>query len=116
MFVCLDLREDMPDLPAARDQRIGDQRPMAAPGDSLGAHDRRPCVRVIGHKLFKGTLKFLPLHIVGIAAKTGVAPSVVDRILPSRSKAPKRRHVERAEAGIFQAFGQSVRIELRGVS
>lgn len=116
MFVGLDLREDMPALPAARDQRIGDQRPMAAPGDSLGAHDRRPCARAIGHKLYKGTLKFLPLHIVGIAAKTGVAPSVVDRILQSLSKAPKRRHVKREETGFFQTLGQPVRIELWIVS
>lgn len=116
MFVCLGLREDMPDLPASHDQCIGDQRAVAAPRDSLGAHNRYARVRATGHQLFKGSLEFVRLHIVGIPAETGVAPSAVDRILPSLSKTPKLRHVERGETGLFQALGQPVRIELRIVS
>ncbi len=116
MFVCLDRRNDMPDIPAVRNQRIGDQRAMAAPRDSLGAHDRRPPVRAIGHQLFKGFLEFVCLHIVGIASKAGVPPSVVDRILPSFSKTPKRRHMERAETGFLQALSQPILIELWIVS
>jgi len=116
MFVCLDRRKDMPDIPAVRNQRIGDQRAMAAPRDSLGAHDRRPPVRAIGHQPFKGFVEFVCLHIVGIPAKTGIAPSVVDRILPSFSKAPKRRYVERGETGLSQTLGQRIRIELWIVS
>jgi hypothetical protein len=88
----------------------------AAPRDSLGAHNRRPRVRAIGHKLFKCSLKCVRLHIVGVAAKTGVAPPVVHRILPSLSKAPKRPHVERAEVGFLQALSQRVHIELWIVS
>ena len=106
----------MPDLPAARDQRIGDQRAVAAPRDSLGAHHRRLRARAIRHKFFKGSFKFVRLHIIGVAAKTGVAPSVVDRILSGLPKAPKRGHVERAETGFLQALSQRVRIELRIVS
>lgn len=116
MFVCLDWRKDMPDLPATRDQRIGDQPAVAAPRDSLGAHDRAWALPTLHHELFQCIQEFCRLHIVGIATKTGIAPPVIDRILPSLSKASKRGHVERAETGIFKALGQSVRIELRVVS
>ena len=67
----------MLNFPATAHQRIGDQRAVAAPRDSLGAHNRGPRARAIRHKLFKGSMKFVRLHIVGVPAKTGVAPSVV---------------------------------------
>ena len=109
-------RHDMPDVPAMGHQRIGNQRPMAAPRHRFRAHDGSLVLAAISYQRFNGSVKFFRLHIVGVPAKTGVAPSVVDRILPSLSKAPKRGHVERVETGIFQALGQSVRIELRVVS
>ncbi len=61
---------------------------MAAPQHSLGTHDRRLHVRAIRHKFFNGPLKFLRLHIVGVATKTGVSPPLVDRICSSLSKTP----------------------------
>ena len=57
----------------------------------------------IGHKLFECSLKCVRLHIVGVAAKTGVAPSIVDRILPNLSKTPKCGHMGRGETGLLQA-------------
>ena len=104
---------NMVNFPATAHQRIGNQRPMAAPRDRFRAHDGCRLFRAIRHKLFNGSLEFVRLHIVGVSAKTGVAPSVVDRILPSLSKTPKRGHVEIAETGFLQALSQRVRIELR---
>ena len=116
MRLCFGVRDDVSNNPVPARQRIGDQRAVTAPRNSLGAHDRAWALPTLHHEFFQCIPEFCRLHIVGIAAETGIAPSVIDRILLSLSKIPKRGHVERAETGIFQALGQSVRIELRAVS
>jgi hypothetical protein len=116
MSLCFDSRDDVPLHPATNHQRIGYQGAEAASRHRFCAHDGCRLQSAFSYQCFYCAPEFVRLYIVGIAAKTGIAPPVVDRILPSLSKAPKRGHVERAETGIFQALGQSVRIELRVVS
>ena len=51
---------------------------MAAPASIASAHMIAVFMSVpYAITLFKGSLKFVRLHIVGIAAKTGITPSVV---------------------------------------
>ena len=116
MRLCFGGRDDVSNNPVPARQRIGDQRAVTAPRDSLGAHDRAWVLSPLHHELFQCIPEFCRLHIGDIAAETGIAPSVIDRILPSLSKSPKCGHVEGAETGFLQALGQSVRIELRVVS
>jgi len=106
----------MPDIPATTHQRIGNQRPVAAPRDGFGAHNRRWALPSMPHQLFQRLPEFSCLHIVGVPAKTVIAPSNVHRILPRLSKAPKRRLVKIDKARLFQALGQRIRIELRIVA
>ena len=66
---------DVVDWVAARDQGIGDQGAVAAPGDGLGAHDGDGFGgRSVGQG-FEGGLKFGGLHVIGITAEGLVAPS-----------------------------------------
>ena len=60
------------------DQRIGNQRAMAAPGNSFRAHQRDPLFFRKLDEVFQTLPKFWRLHVVGIAAERGVFPTRID--------------------------------------
>ena len=70
----------MPNLPLPHHQDIGDERAVTAPGDRLGAHERQAFFRRPTQHFGNPLLKLFGLHVVGKAAKTGIAPSRVDGI------------------------------------
>jgi len=68
---------DVEDWHAARDDRIGDQRPMTTPGYGLGAHDGGRLEIGQGQKVIERLLEFARLHIVGVGTEAGVSPESV---------------------------------------
>src|ERR1051325_10310113 len=73
--------EDVAHLPAARGERVGDERAVAAPRHRLRAHDRSFLLGREAFQLRDPSAKLLRLHVVGVAAKTQVAPAEIDRFL-----------------------------------
>jgi hypothetical protein len=62
-------------------QRISDQRTMAAPRDCFRAHDRGCRLLIDRDQLGKCLSESFRLHVIGIAAKAGIAPAHVDGIV-----------------------------------
>lgn len=75
------------DRNSTRDDRIGDQRPMAAPGNRLGAHDGGGLEISEGQKFIESLLKFARFHIVGVSTEAGVSPQSVPRVASSATAA-----------------------------
>jgi hypothetical protein len=105
--------EDFDDSNAAHAQRVGHQRPMAAPRHRFGAHDRCALLTAQSDQLVEAVRKFLRLHVIGIAAKARVPPAGVGGVLAGASQT-----AQRAQGGIFDAmrlerFAQRISVELR---
>ena len=69
---------DVFDANVVYQQRVADQRSMAAPWNRLRAHDGSPFLRGQLHEALQPQLKIRRLHVIGVAAKRGVAPAVID--------------------------------------
>ena len=104
---------DVLGLDAAHEQGIGDERAMAAPGQGLGAHQGKAVLARKQDQLLEILLELRRLHVIGIAAKRGVAPAAVDRVAPGMPQAAQPRHVNIADAGFFQRSRQRCLVELR---
>src|SRR6185312_3347289 len=68
---------DLLGVDAADQERVGDERAVAAPGNGFGAHDGGAALAGEGDEVVEGLLEFRGLHVVGIAAKAGIAPACV---------------------------------------
>lgn len=70
---------DLQDGELPGDERIGDERPIAAPRKRLGADDDDGTI-ALGEvdELLKSLYEHLHLHVIGEAAKPGVSPSEID--------------------------------------
>ena len=79
--------QNVKDRNSARDNRIGDQRTMAAPGNGLGAHDGSRLEISQCQKVIERILKFARLHVVGVSAEAGVSPQSITRVAPSTTAA-----------------------------
>src|SRR2546427_6559260 len=88
---------DVLDWDPSHRQRIGNQRPMATPGHSLGAHDRGPFTRCRLNQLLYACFECRGLHVIGVPAERGVAPARVGRVAPSVTKPPELRHMRSEE-------------------
>jgi len=97
---------------APRDQGVGDQRPVASPGDSFGAHDCRGRLGGKFHQTIQIFAEFRGLHVVGEAPKRRVAPSAVDRILASVPEPTQSRKMAIVDAHTWEADGQAFLVEL----
>jgi len=69
---------DFERLDAAHDQRVGNERTVAAPRNRLGAHDRRGRRSGEGDQLIDSICECFRLHVVRISTKRFVAPSEID--------------------------------------
>ena len=69
--------QNVKDWNSARYDRIGDQRPMTAPGYGLGAHDGGRLEIGQGQEVIERFLKFARIHVVGVCAEAGVSPQSV---------------------------------------
>lgn len=59
---------------------VGKQRAMTSPGNRLGAHNSRPLGFGHFHQPTQALSKFGSLHVVGIAAEAGIAPTDIDGV------------------------------------
>src|SRR5947209_5842826 len=92
------------------------QGTMTSPGHRFRTHDRswqtgcQPPERVeIGLKLER-------LHVIGVPAKTTVAPAEVHGIRARPPETSQARHVDVADPGAREIVGQPITIELRIVA
>ena len=108
--------DDVVDVDSPHRKRIGDQGTMTSPGHRFRTHDRswqtgcQPPERVeIGLKLER-------LHVIGVPAKTTVAPAEVHGIRARPPETSQARHVDVADPGAREIVGQPITIELRIVA
>ena len=104
------------DLHAVHQQRISDERAVAAPGYGLRAHERQLLVRRGSHDLLEAGGESGALHVVGVAAKREIAPAGVRGIRSRFTQPAERRHVRIADTRRLQRVGQRVAVELRVVT
>jgi len=107
---------DVLDWDPSHRQRIGNQRPMATPGHSLGAHDRGPFTRCRLNQLLYACFECRGLHVIGVPAERGVAPARVGRVPPSVTKPPELRHMRIADTGLSKWSWKRLVIELRVIT
>src|SRR5207247_1281040 len=72
--------DGVPDVDAPREERIGDQLAMAAPGDRLGAEDGGRSLAGEVEQPVELGLELGRLHVVGIGAEGRARPGVVGRV------------------------------------
>jgi len=75
------------------DDRIGNERTMAAPRDRFRAHDRRRLQPGKRQKIIEGLAELPRFHVVGVGAEAGVSPLGVVRITPTPSASAERRQM-----------------------
>jgi hypothetical protein len=95
---------------------IGNERTMATPGHGFGTHQCRRAGFGQGDGAIERGREFRSLHVIGIAAKTRIAPTEIHRISARRSQAAEFFQVNIADAGGAKRSGQSVGVELRIVT
>lgn len=67
--------DDLFDLDSPNQERVTDQGAMAAPWNSLSAHDCRTPLLCQLNQFVQRIFKIRSLHVVGIAAKAGISPA-----------------------------------------
>jgi len=104
--------DDFEDPDTANDERVGNQRTMAAPRDCFGAHQRSgPQFRKL-NSVLERFLEFHGLHVVREAPKTGVAPAEIDRVALRMAQAAKVLDVAVTDACGGERFREGVGVEL----
>ena len=99
MRLTVALAENIFDRNASREQRIADQRTVAAPGHGLGAHDRGRLFGRTFQKSRQPRLKLLGLHVIRVAAKRQVRPGSIPRIFRGVPQASEVFEVEIRDLG-----------------
>ena len=83
--------EDVLDLDAPRGQSVGDQRPVASPGDCLRAHDHHLLfVREI-QQAAQARGKIISLHVVGVSPEGCIPPRRILGIGPGMAETTQFR-------------------------
>ena len=104
---------DFEHFDAARQQRIGNKRTVAAPRHRLRAHQRRRFFKPETDGVLDSGVKFRRLHVVGISAEAFVAPAQIDGILPWMAQTAQIFHVHIVDSSARQRIGQRFAAELR---
>ncbi len=94
MVVRVRLRHNVSNLPTAHHEGIGNQGPMASPGHRFCAHDRRVTWSAFSHQLVQGVPELVCLHVIGVAAKTFIAPAGIERTLLGLTQSAELRRVD----------------------
>src|SRR5262245_50636376 len=105
--------ENVLDVDAASEQRVGYQRAVASPPDRLCTHERGAAPRTKLHDLIQSPGKRLGLHVVGVAAKARVTPCDVDRVGGRLAVAAECADPAIADAALRQALLQRFLAVLR---
>ena len=112
---CYRSAENVQHPEAADQERISDERPMAAPRNRLRAHDS--CGFPFGETRQppQAGRKFRRLHVIRKAPEGGVAPAEIHGTLPRVPVAAKALQVHIVQPGGTQAGSKHVAIELGSV-
>ena len=96
-----------------REQGIGNQGAMAAPRNSLGAHESHSLCRSELHHLRQRFLKLDRLHVIGKAPEAGIAPCGVHGVFAGFSQPTEQLQMAVLDSlnlkGVFQVLGIEVR-------
>jgi hypothetical protein len=104
---------DVLDADFADDERIRNQRAMAAPRNRFRAHDGTTLRSRELDEFREGRVKFWSLHIVRVSAKTVVAPARIDGIFFRVPQAAELFSVDVSDVSLTQGILERLRIELR---
>jgi MacB-like protein len=105
--------EDVLHLNATRQERVRDQRAVTPPGYCFRAHDRDLFSACQLHQLLEVRREFRGLHVVGVPAEGGVAPTGVGRVAARMAQAAEPGHVYVPDPCRAERLRQRVAIELR---
>src|SRR6185369_2632440 len=105
---CPDSAADLAHRDASDEQRVSDERAMAAPGHRLGAHQDDPLTGRQFDALADRRLERRRLHVIGEPSKTAVAPSEVDRVGTGPPQSPQTWHVRVPDMSGRQRCGEPV--------
>ena len=104
---------DVFDAYAADEQRVANERAMAAPRHRFGTHDRGAlCARELEQAL-QAVTKFFAAHIIGVAAKGSVTPAEIHGIVLRVTKPAEIFEVHVLDSLFAQRSGERIGIELR---
>ena len=103
---------DFANLDAPRQQGVCNQRAMAAPRNSLGAHQYDPLVACERDASIQAVLEGASLHVVRIAAKAGIPPPRVRRVPSGVASSAQSSHVTVCDPRARQRRRQSILSEL----
>ncbi|MGB8460049.1 MAG: hypothetical protein WCE50_20170 [Candidatus Acidiferrum sp.] len=100
----------------AYSQCITDKRTVATPWNRFRTHNRAPLLPGQFDQSVYPRFKFRGLHIIGEAAKGGIAPAHVGRIASCMAQAPELSQMNVADPRGTQLLRQGRAVELRVVS
>jgi len=98
---------------ASCQQRICNQRTMAAPGNGFGAHNCNPLALGKFDQIVQIFSELRRLHVIGKATETGVVPTGIDGVPPRMPEATQPGHVPVVKASGMQTRRQLAPVELR---
>ena len=105
--------EDVFDLDSAGSQGVGDQGPVAPPGDCFRTHDRsRPWSRSFDQPC-QALTKGCCLHVIRVAAEARIFPTGIDGILAGMAKPSEPRHMGIPDFVLKKRLGELLLPELR---
>jgi hypothetical protein len=107
------LRKNFDHRNAPHDECIRYQRAVAAPRHGFGAHDSGAFLLAESDEPLQAARKFVGLHIIGVAAKTCVAPARVDRVLARMPQAAERRQRHVVDILLLERAAEIFSVELR---
>lgn len=116
MWVATCRRHDVFDGVAANGQRIGDKRAMAAPRDGFSAHDGASFRLGEVFETRERGGEFRRLHVVGVAAETGILPAGVYGMRARMAQAAEFWQMRVCDSDAAKRCGKGVAIELRIVA
>jgi hypothetical protein len=101
-------------LPFLRDELIGDEAAVAAPGEGFGAHDGRALLSGEGLQIFERRFEIVGEHVIGVRCERGDLPGRVFRGFAWRSAAAAEgREVGVGDAEVLQCGCECIAIEVR---
>src|SRR5438067_900783 len=112
-------RHDVANLYPARDERIGQQAPVALPPHRLRTHHSRSLIRTVrpSDELFEPFRKLRSLHVIRVAAEALVTPRVIAGVATRLAQTSERGEMAVCNAGcrerLLERFAREVRMAPR---
>lgn len=105
--------QDVDDVMAGGFEPVSDQAAMTLPPERFSAEDGGAFLRGECEQALHSRVKGRGVHVIGITAKGGVAPSGVARIHAGCPASAKIRKMQVIDAGLRERLGELLLAELR---